>query len=460
MVFGNQSSATSSQTNGEAIYQAQHILEEARASSSHADFLDIISVPPASVSNDIFSRESKVLDISPCSKRVTAVITWKEGIRSLSTSLITMLTDSEEAIILGNDCASIPPAGGWNPPALFASDTINPGRFSTLDALQKIIYFGSDNHAPYFYIADTHSTVLHDDHNTNPSIVTFTNFFAMADPVNDLDTYKDMTSGKTFVFAATASATAQLAVIDVTDILNPVLVATRRLNGITATNSTSWGWRVYFYDRKLYITSRETAGPELHVFDISVPTNPVEVGSVELNTSVNDFSVRNGLAYFAAQSNIREMMIYNVSNPSSMTELAGARRNLPGNEDGVSLLLLGDKLYFGREKTASGPEFYIFDASSPATASVGLPIIGGSDSNKEMGTSITSIRVAGRYAFLATYANASGGFKVWDITNPSSIQSIYLSFNFGNKPVAIDYEPDFVYAGGESTPNFQILYSP
>src|SRR5260221_290876 len=74
VTFGNQSLSIDSQTNDEALFLAQHILEDSRASSSHSNFLNIVSIPKASVSTDIYSRETLVSDISPCSKQVTGLI--------------------------------------------------------------------------------------------------------------------------------------------------------------------------------------------------------------------------------------------------------------------------------------------------------------------------------------------------------------------------------------------------
>jgi Tfp pilus assembly protein PilV len=458
VTFGNQSVAVDSQTSDEAIFLAQKYLEDARASRSHDDFLSIVSVSSTPIPNNIFTRQTKVLDISPCAKQVTSLITWQQSLRTLSTSMTTLLTDPTEAIALGSDCASSPPTGGWNPPELFASDTISPGKFDTVDVLQKIAYLGSDV-LPHLYIADARNAYL-GQNKTDPMMVSFANNFNFdgntIDEINDIDTYKDLSTGKVYAFTATASATAQFNVIDVTDIHNPVLVAKRKLAGITATDSTAWGWRTYYYNKRLYITSRETAGPELHIFDVSDPANPTEIGSKELNTTVNDFTVREDIAYFANQSDLRELLVYDVSDPSLVLEIVGARIDLPGNQNGESVFLLGNKLYFGRQETSSGPEFYILDASDPRSAIGGLPVVGQYNLNKD----VTGIRVNSKFAFIASRDDSSGGFKVLDISNPLNIQPIYLTFNFGNKLRDMDYGDDFVYAVGNSTPNFQILYSP
>ncbi len=487
IVFGNQSLKVDNETNSEALYKAKGLLERARASST-IDFLSINTIPPSSTStSNIYSQGLGITDLTQCRKQATSTVTWwASSTRSQTIELITNITDIAGLFALGGDCATEPPEGGWNPPTLFARDTLNPGKFNALDALQKIVYLGSDNTEPYLFIADTRAAVFDDQHE-QPFIIPqahddYTNLFnsdgETIDEINDIDAYKDISNGKTYVFIAMASTTAQLAVIDVTNINNPELVAIRKLKDIYSTDSTAWGWRLYYYDGRLFITSRETGGPELHIFDVegllTNSSNPYpsdlsedELGNKEINTTVNDFVVRDDLIYFADESDARgPLLIYDVATPTSITEIIGARtmfldnaENPNNDENGLSIYLLGNKLYFGRQKTSSSPEFYILDASNPRTAIGGLPIFGSLDPKKELGTDVTGITVIGRFAFLATYNNSSGGLKVFDISNPFLIQPINLSFNFGNKPAYIDYDSDFIYATGESTPNFQMLCS-
>jgi hypothetical protein len=55
--------------------------------------------------------------------------------------------------------------------------------------------------------------------------------------------------------------------------------------------------------------------------------------------------------------------------------------------------------------------------------------------------------------------HANEEFDIWNVlTTPLTHIKTY---NFGNViSGGFDYEPDFVYATGQSTPNLQILYSP
>jgi len=123
---------------------------------------------------------------------------------------------------------------------------------------------------------------------------------------------------------------------------------------------------------------------------------------------------------------------------------------LPGAQDGQSVYIVGNKLYFGRQSTPSGPDFYVFNISNPT---VGLAQLGSQD----IGTGVIGIRVVGSLGFFVT-PKVSKEFQVWNISNSASV-SLIKEYNFGNVvSQGIDYEPDFVYATGQSTPNFQILY--
>jgi Tfp pilus assembly protein PilV len=474
LVYGNQSLAIDTQTNIEALAKAESELEKVRA-VGHADFANAMTVPTHSWTPPgglTYTASTTVFDLSQCKKQATSTVSWHQGSRELSVELTTLLSDIEGYLALGGECEVDPPTGGWNPPILFASDNLSSGKFNTLDVLKKIVYLGADQ-KPFLYIADTSSTVLGDDHNTNPSIIGFDNSFnsggKVLSEIYDIDAHKDLSTGKTYAFVATASTTAQVVVLDVSDISNPVIaqnassvLAKRDLDTVTATDSTAFGWRLYFdaEERRLYVVARETAGPELHIFDMSDFTNPQEIGHYELNTTVNDLVVRKGLLYVAAESDARgEVLVFNVEDASSISELAGARTNLPGNEDGLSLYQVGNRLYFGRQEASAGPEFYIFDISDPAAAVGGLPRWGQTDPNKEFGTDIAAIAVAGQIAFMAAPSDASHGLKILNIYDPARTKVINLTFNFGNKPKALDFEGDFLYAGGLSNPRFQILYS-
>ncbi len=465
--FGNQSIAVDSELNNSALYLAERQLEKAYASST-ADFSSLASVGSTPVDpsdpDNPFTKKLDIFDVSECVKHATSTISWWTGTpRPQETSFISIFTSTSTSAAMGGDCETEDSEEDWDNPQRFASDTLNPAKSTTIDVLDKIAYLGSDKR-PFLAIADTRDAVLGQN---SALFVSFANGFnadgKIIDQINDIDVYKNTENGKTYALIAMASSTAQFAIIDVTDIKNPSLVAARSLAGVDPMGSQPNGYRVYYYDKKAYVLTRETSGPEFHIFDVSTPNNPVELGTgTKLigptppnGTTVNDFVIRNGIAYFAAEKDTAELLVYDVSDPFHILHLAGATVNLPGNQNGASVFLLGNKLYLGREVVSGGPEFYIFNASSPKTAVGGLPIVG---SPTEVGTDVLAIRGISRFAFLAT-SKSKEEFQVWNVPTSGTV-SLIKKYNFGNIIAGgIEYEQNFIYSTGAATPNFQILYN-
>jgi hypothetical protein len=464
MGFGNQSITVDAETNTEALSKAAGILEDARASTTK-DFFSIIS---KSFSVDsIYTKNLTVEDLTPCKKQATSTITWKtDGGRNQTIELGTFLTDVAGTLALGGDCAINPSEKKWDDPQRFAFDTLSPGKSTAIDVLDKYAYVGFDK-KPYLAIADTRLAVLNPNNKQN-FFVTFANNFnsdgQSIDQINDIDVYKNNISGKIYAVVALASSTAQFGILEVTDPLNPKLLATRQLSGVNPLGSQPNGYRIYYYQNTAYIVTKETSGPEFHIFDLSTPTNPTEVGTgTKLTactppngTTINDLVVQNNIVYMAAEKANCELIVYDISNPAAPKYLNGASVNLPGTEDGFSLFILGSKLYFGRQSTPSGPEVYVFNIQNSLIQSGGVPQIG---NPKEIGTDILDLYVIGKFGFLVT-SKTKEEFQIYNFFQLTNIQLI-KKYNFGNIVAGgMDYENDFVYATGDATPNFQILYSP
>src|SRR3989344_5482864 len=460
----NQAVAVDTQTSNEALGLAQAQLEEARA-RSRQDFALVSSSSGSVPSGPLtYNASLAVSDQTQCLKHATSTVTWPDGGRTQTISLSTFFSDIAGTFALGGDCASSPPSSDWTNPQRFASDTMDPGKPTTINVLQKIVYVGADK-TPYLYIADTTGAVLGQ---SSGLFVTYANSFDLGKQPNSLDAirwYDSATArNRYYAFAAVASTTEQLQVIDVTDIYNPAVVAKRTLSPCVS-GSFPEGWVVYYYDGNVYMVTRETAGPELHVFNASDPSNPIEyaIGSVAckgygLNGTVESMVVKDQtvsgvtkrFAYLATDQNPKELRVFDVTDHPRPTEVLAASQNLPGNQDGATIFNVGNKLYFGRQ-SASGPDLYVFDISNPPS---GTPIIG----SKDIGTGVIGLAIAGRFAFMAT-PKANQEFQVWDISNLTNISNV-SKYNFGTIVAnGVEYGPDFIYTTGKATPNLQVLYS-
>ena len=466
VMFGNQSVTVDSETNASAIGKAVKLLEAERALAK-SDYQSAVSSTRTETDDGVaYTEKLEVADLTPCLKRATTTVSWStDPLRTQNVAFATLLTDVAGALMMGGDCPVAPPSKLWNDPQVFAFDTLSPGKSTAIDELNQLVYMGEDK-KPYLAIADTHGT-YYDPIHRQPFFVSFTNSFnsdgTTIDGIEDMDVYQDSSTGKTYALLALASSTAQFAIVDVSDIHTPVLDGIRSLKNVNSNGSQPDGYRVRYYDGRAYIVTKETAGPELHIFDLSDPTDPTELGNgTELNTTANDLMVRNGIAYFADDSSSHgAVRAYDVSDPTNVTEYAAARTSLKGSQDAESLYVLGSTLYVGGASISSGQELYLFDARTVSGLTSGFPALG---APTEIGGDVDAILAEGTFIFLAS-GKQNEEFQVWKM-GTSNTPVLVKKYNFGENivPGGIEYDSfngnEFIYAAGEATPNLQVLYSP
>jgi hypothetical protein len=454
VAFANQILSVDGSTSYEALGKARELLENA-STRSQTNFGDVITQP--SVLDSIYTKQLLVNDITPCVKEATSRITWAtQPNRPLFVELTSTISNIFGATAIGNDCPTDGPSSTWANPQQFSTSNL-PGTATAIDVLNGIAYIGKTLE-PYFAIAE------------NGNFITFTNTFSLGADPNALDAIQWRDSGtndlKIYLFAAMNTPTNQLKIIDATDRFNPVVVSTLSLSSCVG-NSFPQGWRLSYYKDRLYLVTRETAGPEFHVFDVATPSNPVELGSgtckgAELNTTVNGIAIRDQIIagnlrrflYMATTNDTGEIRVFEATDPTNIgaiTEITLARQNLSGIQNGLVVYLIGNKLFFGRQSAPSGPDLYVYDIQNTVS---GLTLLGSQD----ISTGVTSIRIAGNFAFLGT-PRVNREFQVWNIADLSRI-TLVQTYTFANIiENGIDYEPDVIYAAGTSEA-LRLIHSP
>ncbi len=371
-------------------------------------FYEVTALPPHRMSDDgcaagglCYFSETSVDDYSSCKKAVTIRVSWQTGQYPTSTiRLFTTLSNVQEAIALGGDC-QIEKPNDWTMIHAYTHTDRTLGEIRDIDVFAGNAYI-VDDRSPYLHIIGTDDSC-----------------HTCTDAYNALDVARDLRTGRTYAYAAVATTTQQLHVIDVTDPHQVVVVATRALNG--ATGSYPQGWRVRVYGDRLYILTRETAGPELHIFNIADPTQPAEVGSgLNLGRTVTDLIVRDQMIdgvmhrflFLAAKAGLKELSVLDVTG-DTMREIDIF--DAPGSADATSIALSGNHLYLGRDNVTGGPELYVFDMTDP-TLDLAQRVI----ATAEVGARITSMRAWGTYLFL-NVAKSGKELQVWSIASSSPI---------------------------------------
>lgn len=465
-----------SQVGTEALYKAKMQSEVLRAhSKSDFQFASSTQLHTLNVSGDeadtlcalgglCYFSQDVVTDISSCLKYVETSVFWRIGDRYPTTSIMlpTYLTNKSEIIAKGGDCRVTELNGNWLLGSLgTVGSQIVPPLFSTgIDVFLEHMYVTSSS-SPQLAIYSTPTAV-----GSNPLLVATSSLYNKR--ANALDVVRDMSTGRSYAYVMQHASSSQLAVVDVTDVLHPLPVLQKTLLGMTVGGSFPQGWRVAAYGTRLYVTTRETAGPEFHIFDITIPhlTSEIVGSTINLNRTVNDMVVReqmiNGVmrtyVYLATSAALKELSIYDVTTDVPVEVVSF---NLPGTEDASSLYLAGNNLYLGR-KNGSGNELYVFNVQG-LLQGIGVPL-----ATSEVGADVHTITGSGQLLYIGTSKSGSE-FQVWNANQQTWSTSVLNAgrISFVNiphlTPLGIDSSLDYLYAINQFTTQAQkitVVYSP
>lgn len=410
-----------------------------------------------------FTKQT-VHNISSCTKSIEATVAWNlpKHTGTSTESLFTTIMNVDEQVARGGDCAIALLEGDWlHQSPQTVGKQITPPLFSNgIDVLQKNIYVVSSS-SPQLRIYRAPQTL-----GENPILIGSTS--APHRRLNAIEIIRDFGTGRTYAFTTQHASTSQLVVFDVTDTSHPIVTAQRSLYGVQSSGSFPQGWRVFAYGQRLYVLTRETAGLELHIFNIANPALPYELtaSARDINRTVNDLVVReqkiggilHRYLFLAASSGLKELSIFDVTNDNPI-EVAVV--NLSGTEDALSLYLNGDKLYLGR-KSGTGPELFVFDVLSLLRGDT-TP-----QAKSEVGADVHTLQGVGDLLFLGT-SKSSAQFQVWNadtITwNPTIPNTGRLSFTSipNLAPHGIDNNGDYVYLQSQSATapeSLSVYYTP
>ena len=467
IINGGQSVSVDSETNEEAIAKAKSFLAEKKALAKN-NFLSIIDEPPTTEMSGAltYTKELAVEDETECRKKITSSYTWLASpIRPQKIEFTTLITDIAGALALGGDCATSPPSTDWTNPQTFTSADIVPGGNQGTDI--DVIKIAGQKYA---FLTSVHSSAASNDfwsfdlEVTPPLPVGQLNTGA---GLNVLDVAKDLSSGEIYAYAGQDSNVNQFRVIRITTPSSPSLVASRTLPNITFTCSPASSpclapQSIFFYNGRVYIGTRyianlalpPTQNNEFHVYCVSdtsiplcSPSNPVWLGSFNVNHNVNSIAVSGTTAYLATSGVNQELTVLDISSPGSITPFTPF--DAFGAEDGTSVALMGNKIYLGRAQTAaSRPELYILDRDD-------LSIIAEKDLNLNPSAALVEdIATVSNFIFLGT-SDSGSEFQVW---NSNNLTSIWSFFNFPQSIAGIEFMDDKIYAAVKSNSALHVIY--
>ncbi len=146
--------------------------------------------------------------------------------------------------------------------------------------------------------------------------------------------------------------------------------------------------------------------PEFRVFSLENPELPVQVGSAEIGSTVNDIVSNGSTVYVATADNSiagdRAVMAFPLSSLNSSMQ-ASMRARPPGAGIAQTLALSGEVLYIGRSAPLNSKELYLLSATNLREEL----------SSRDIDSSVYGIVVQGMQAYVLTRTH----LEHWDVKN-------------------------------------------
>ena len=324
------------------------------------------------------------------------------------------------------------PDGDWRNPRTLGSIDLGPGNAATdLDVKNKYVYLSAEASSaakPDFFIINA----------TNG---------AMPLDVSSLDVgSKGMNSidvAGTYAYGANQDVNAQLKVINIGNLDNPIVAASFKLPGVSGSGAV--GNTIFYLAEKIYIGTKNATGPEFYVIDVSAPGNPASLGSFEVGADVNDIYIVGTTAYLATSHDSKRLLVLDVTNPASISQ-SGAFNN-GSSDDGKSAYPIGNLMYLGA--VSGSNNFAILDMANLSSISQLSAI--------NLSADLNDLAVRDDLAFLGT-SDANKEFQVWSIAS-STEPELWSSFNFPQVATGIDFEDNIVYVAVRSNDALRIITS-
>lgn len=388
------------------------------------------------VTDTVFTRQIVVSSVDANRKNVASTVSWQQN--PSRTGAVTLTTRFANWLGTRKGLA----------PSLFGTLDLTVGNsgHDTADAISiasqgNYVYLGrSTNPGNEFFVINV----------SDPAHPSISGQLALGGDPNDI-----AVSGN-YAYIASSDNSAELTIVDISNPASPAIAATFDLTAGNSGNANADGLAVVMGKTNyIYLTRSTSGGKEFYVFDITIPTSPSLVGSVDLNGDLSEIAQSGNYAYGASNDNTQEFQVIDVTSVASPALLASLDLNEGDTAaDGISITVGTNTVYLGRDGSTGSPEFYVINVTTPSSPSI--------TSTLDIGTHIIKSLDYSSSANLVFFANkepTSDDYDSVDVSIPST-PTLLTSLNLNGEPNKLVYESssDKVYmASGSDTQELQVI---
>ncbi|MEK7641064.1 MAG: hypothetical protein AAB389_03655 [Patescibacteria group bacterium] len=194
--------------------------------------------------------------------------------------------------------------------------------------------------------------------------------------------------------------------------------------------------------------------PDIFVFNVSTPTLPVLVASLDIGSGgINSLHVSGNYLYAASPNDSKELIIFNISSPVSISEVGYL--DLSGSSDALSVVVFGNTAAVGRTDSASS-EIAFINIANPASPSVMSQITTGGSVYDFAASSDRLFAVSKQSdddIFVFDISETANPISIanYDIPGSTEDLSIYLHYKGGNRNLLVGNEENELVVLGATT---------
>ncbi len=247
-----------------------------------------------------------------------------------------------------------------------------------------------------------------------------------------------------YAYVSNSSSTAELQIVNVTTPTAPALAGTYNATG------TAGGRGVYVVGTTAYLVrGANAASDEFVIVNASTPTSPTRIGGYPLSVNMNEVYVSGTTAYVATASDTQEVLVINMTTPSSLT--LGTAINLSGTNDATTIAGFGTTIVVGQGT--------IFNTVTNATALA--PTFRGS---LTMSGAVQDVAVDSTHNYAFAGLNfATGEFAAINlatITAPAILDTVDMTGSFILNGVCYNGTYDIVVGASSNTAGEAAIFGP